>query len=217
MGEGGDGGEAGVKQPRTGIGEAGNGGEQRPEGGATVPGGGLHLEIGWFLAFPMPVSNHCSVMIGRTPTAAGGLLPAGTISTATRTTFDQPPIWFCPNEKKSSRTSTPFALYYSIFGWINNQQAPFWPRVIETNSGKNLVFDPGGSTDVFSPARFWERGARCFVGKFFVSALDEAAAFLGGRMTRESTCCTYSGRSLFLRSQAVLKKLSCRQRWHEAI
>ena len=32
----------------------------------------------------------------RTPTAAGGLLPPGTTSTATRTTFDQPPLWFCP-------------------------------------------------------------------------------------------------------------------------
>ena len=65
VGEGGDGGEAGVEQPGAGIEEAGDGREQRPKGGATVPGGGLHLEIGWFLAFPMPVSNHCSVMIGR--------------------------------------------------------------------------------------------------------------------------------------------------------
>ena len=64
-GEGGDGGEVGVEQPGAGLGEAGDGGEQRPEGGATVLGGGLHLEIGWFLAFSMPVSNHCSVMIGR--------------------------------------------------------------------------------------------------------------------------------------------------------
>ena len=54
-----------IEQPGAGIGEAGDGGEQRPEGGATVPGGGLHLEFGWFLAFSMPVSNHCSVMIGR--------------------------------------------------------------------------------------------------------------------------------------------------------
>ena len=23
------------------------------------------MEVGWFLAFPMPVSNHCSVMIDR--------------------------------------------------------------------------------------------------------------------------------------------------------
>ena len=36
----------------------------------------------------------------RTTTAAGGLLPAGTVSTATRTTSDQPPLWFCPTKEK---------------------------------------------------------------------------------------------------------------------
>ena len=36
--------------------------------------------------------------------------------------------------------------YISSFGEINNQQAPFWPRAIETKSGQNLVFDSGGST-----------------------------------------------------------------------
>ena len=40
-----------------------------------------------------------SPLVMRTPTAAGGLLPAGTISTATRTTFDQSPLWFCPTEE----------------------------------------------------------------------------------------------------------------------
>lgn len=64
-GEGGDGGEAGGGQPGAGDGESENGGEHPPEGVAPVPGGGLDLEVGWFLAFPMPVSNPCSVMIGR--------------------------------------------------------------------------------------------------------------------------------------------------------
>ena len=90
----------------------------------------------------------------RAPTVAGGLLPAGTISTATRTPFDQPPIWFFPNEEKSSRTSIPYASYYIIFGWIDRQQASFWPRVIETNSGQNLVFDPGESTGRLLPNPF---------------------------------------------------------------
>ena len=66
-GEGGNG-EVGGGQPGAGDGEAGDGGGQPPEGGAPVPGGGgggLHLEVGWFLPFPMPVSNPCSVMIGR--------------------------------------------------------------------------------------------------------------------------------------------------------
>ena len=37
----------------------------------------------------------------RTLTAAGGSLPAGKVSTATRITFYQSPIiWFCPTEKR---------------------------------------------------------------------------------------------------------------------
>ena len=59
------------------------------------------------------------------------------------------------------------------------------------------------------PARFWDRGAHCFVGRFILG-LDEAAAFFGRLMTGASTCrrvvpvnCsrrTYSGQSLALRS-----------------
>ena len=67
----------------------------------------------------------------RTPTAAGGLLPAGITFTATRTAFDQPPLWFCPSEDTNLRTSIQYASYRSNFCWINNQQAPFWPSVIE--------------------------------------------------------------------------------------
>ena len=60
-----------------------------------------------------------------TATAAGGLLPASTTSTATRTTSHHPPLWFCPTEERILRTSIVYASYYSIFGWINNQQTPF--------------------------------------------------------------------------------------------
>ena len=80
------------------------------------------------------------------PTAVGGLLPADMASTATRTTFHQLPLWFCLTEETNLKTSIIYVSYYSSFGWINNQQAPFWPKVIETKSGQNLVFDPGGST-----------------------------------------------------------------------
>ena len=51
----------------------------------------------------------------RTPTAAGVLLPADTASTATRTTFDQPPLWFCPTEEINLRTSDQYAMDYSSF------------------------------------------------------------------------------------------------------
>ena len=51
----------------------------------------------------------------RTPTATGGLLPTGKPSTATRTTFDQPTLWFCLTEETNLRTSVLYNLYYSSF------------------------------------------------------------------------------------------------------
>ena len=41
----------------------------------------------------------------RTLAAVGGLHPAGTTSSATRTTFDKPHLWFCPTEEINLRTS----------------------------------------------------------------------------------------------------------------
>ena len=112
--------------------------------------------------------NSClSPLEMRTPRAAGGLLSAGTTSTATRTTFDQPPLWFCPSEETKFRTSIQYASLYSIFWRIINRQVPFWPRVVETKSGPNLVFDPGGSTRrLCACPSFWNRGARYLVGRF---------------------------------------------------
>ena len=70
----------------------------------------------------------------RTPTAAGGSLPAGKASTVTRIIYYQPRLRFCPTEETNSeRTSIQYALYYSSFWWINNQlAAPSWRRVIKT-------------------------------------------------------------------------------------
>ena len=50
------------------------------------------------------------------PTAAGGLLPAGMASTATRTTFRQLPLWFCLTEETISKTSVLYVSYFGIFG-----------------------------------------------------------------------------------------------------
>ena len=165
----------------------------------------------------------------RTLTAAGGLLPTDKAYTATRTSFDQPSLWFCPTEAINLRTSIQYASFYSSFWRIDNLlAAPSCRRVIETKLGQNLVFDPGGSRArptrmpfwrilrgpwkprrpwrrrlqksnefaiycwkstwrrdmsdskssrvvvcywiegivLSAPARFWERGARCFVGRF---------------------------------------------------
>ena len=64
----------------------------------------------------------------------GGLIPAGTAFTATRTIFHQLHLWFCPAEEMSFRTSIQYTTkYYSSF----------W-KVLETKAGQTLMFDPGG-------------------------------------------------------------------------
>ena len=72
----------------------------------------------------------------RTSTAAGVLLPVGTASTATRTTFDQPPLCFCPNEEINLRTSIQYAMDYSRFWKM---------KVSQTKLMQTMMFDPGGS------------------------------------------------------------------------
>ena len=92
----------------------------------------------------------------RTQAAADSLFPTGISSTATRTTFHQSPRWFCPSEEIHLRTSNQYATNYSSFWKM---------KVLQTKSMQTLVFGPG---DFKGPlrARFWERGARCFVGGF---------------------------------------------------
>ena len=163
----------------------------------------------------------------RTPTTAGGLLPTDKISTATRTACDQPPLWFCPTEEINLRSSLQYASYYNSFRRIHNLlAAPSIRRVIETKSGQNLVFDPGGSTGCLRACPFLGRGRALLCGEAFVRALDKATAVFGGWMTRSHQLSgevqanhlrrTYCGRLLFLRRQAS-SKISCRQRRHEAI
>ena len=62
----------------------------------------------------------------RPRTTAGGLLPAGKASTATRIIYFQSHLWFCSTkETNSERASIQNASYYSSFWDINSQQAPF--------------------------------------------------------------------------------------------
>ena len=82
-----------------------------------------------------------------TTTAADGLLSTGETSTASRTTFDHSTLWFCLTEEKKMKTTTSSASYDSSF-WRNNllaTPAPSFRIVIETKSGQNRMFDPGGS------------------------------------------------------------------------
>ena len=67
----------------------------------------------------------------RTLTATGGFLPAGTTSTATRTIFHQPPLWFCPTEEMNSRTSIQYVTTYYSSCW----KMKVLDKKIKANSG----------------------------------------------------------------------------------
>ena len=79
----------------------------------------------------------------RSPSAAGGLLPTGKASTATKITFNRPPLPLYLTEETNLRTSTQPVSYDSSF-W-NLLATPSCRRVIVTKSGENRMFDPGGS------------------------------------------------------------------------
>ena len=72
------------------------------------------------------------------PTAAGGLLPTGEASIATRTTFNQPPLrLYSTEETNSKKIPTPYVSCDSSFFQMNNLPAvPSCRRVIKTKIGR---------------------------------------------------------------------------------
>ena len=130
-----------------------------------------------------------------TPTAAGGLLPTCKISTATSATFDQPTLWFCQPRRRILRgrqLNTPCAT--AVSGGTSFLPPP-GEGLCKSNQGKIWCSILAVLQVVSAPARFWEHGARCFVGMLCVKGLDEAAVFFGRRMTRESSCRKGKGES----------------------
>ena len=95
----------------------------------------------------------------RTQTAAGGLLPAGTASTATRITFDQPLFWFCATEDNNLRTSNQYPTDYSSFWKM---------KVLQTKSMQTLVFDPGGFNGRLRACPFWGTWRALLCGEVLV-------------------------------------------------
>ena len=87
----------------------------------------------------------------RSPTAAGGLLPTGEISIATKTTFNKSLLRPYSTEEAISKeinlwSSTPPAWYDdSSFQRNKLLAAPSCRRVIDTKSRQNRTFDPGRS------------------------------------------------------------------------
>ena len=123
----------------------------------------------------------------RSTTAAGGLLPTGEIFTATKATFNEPPLQFYSTEEANCKeTSTPYVSYDSSF-W-DLLAAASCRRVIETKSGENRTFDPGGSQSCLRVCPFLgsHRGARYFAVRLCVlEQLHETVAVFGGSMTRD--------------------------------
>ena len=85
----------------------------------------------------------------RSSTAAGGLVPTGDASKASKTTLNEPPLRFCLTEEtdpkaKNSWTSVPSASHNSS-SFRRLSATPYCRRVVDTKSGQNMTFDPGGS------------------------------------------------------------------------
>ena len=121
--------------------------------------------------------SYLSPLEMRSPTAAGGLLPTGKTSTATKTTFEHPTLWFCLTEDTDLGTSTPSTLYDSSFR-RSNLLAASCRRVTETKSDKIGCLIQVVLKVVSAPACFWERGAPCFVrGLYFWSGWRRSAMF----------------------------------------
>ena len=98
----------------------------------------------------------------RTSTAAGGFVSTGDTSKVSETTLDEPPLRFCltgePDLKaENSRTSIPSASYDSgsDFEERNLSAPPYCRRVVDTKSGQNRTFDPGGSRGHLRACPFW--------------------------------------------------------------
>ena len=81
----------------------------------------------------------------RTPPGAAGLLPTGTASTAMRTIFSRPlPSWTLGEETQGRTSPT----------GRNQLASPCWRRIIQTESRKTMMLDPGGSTGRIHACQF---------------------------------------------------------------
>ena len=102
----------------------------------------------------------------RSPSAADSLLPTGETSTATKITFNRPPLRLYLTEETNRRTST--VSYYSSF-W-NLLAPPSCGRVVETKSIQNRTFDSGGFQGRLRACSFLGSWRALFCGEAHVRA-----------------------------------------------
>ena len=123
------------------------------------------------------------------PTAGGGLLPTGEVSTATRTTSYEPLLRFYATEEMNpEEDSKKENLWTSISSTCYDSR--FWKlfaafycrRVVETKSRQNRTFDPGGSQGHLRACPFLESWRVLICGEVIRAgaAGDELLGFIGG-------------------------------------
>ena len=91
----------------------------------------------------------------RSPSAAGGLFPTGKASTARSTTFSQPPLRVYSTKETYSKMNWRTWIVYVSYDRIFLPVAHYYRMVIETKSGENRTFDPGGSQGRLRACPFW--------------------------------------------------------------
>ena len=98
------------------------------------------------------------VEVGMLSLAVGGLLPAGTASTAVRAVFLRSLFSWSLGEMTNERTGR---------ADLNELAPSSWGgRLYKQNQGKLWCLIWADVQVAYAVARFWEGGARCFVGNF---------------------------------------------------
>ena len=96
----------------------------------------------------------------RKSTSAGSFLHAGATSITKTQGTNFPPLLLPWSFRETSEEKNIFTTRQT-FAKYNRS---WHPKVIETKSRQNMVFDPGGLSGCLCGCPFWEGGARCIVG-----------------------------------------------------
>ena len=99
----------------------------------------------------------------RSPLAAGGLPPTGEAFSATRTTLNKPPLRCYSTEETDSKTNWRTRIRYVSYDSNFLPAVYSFRMVIETKSGENGMFDPGGSQGRLRACPFLGSWRVCFV------------------------------------------------------
>ena len=126
----------------------------------------------------------------RSPTAAGGLLPTGEASTATRTTSNEKLLRLYATEEMNPEKDSKLENSWVSTAYILYDRAASGDCLLLPTAGGSMRLNPGEiglwiqavRKVTSAPAHFWDRGARWFVVRLYVmeTAGGELRRFIGG-------------------------------------